>query len=76
MSVKKYSVIEFPSSGDNTKPVEVVPTTWVNFQDGTVYWPPRSLLPKLESIIRKAEERPGSRWEICSFERILGQYGK
>lgn len=50
-----------------------VPVSWINMQNGTFKWPPKSENATVKS--RKASQ-PQKTWEQISYKKLLGPYRK
>jgi len=71
---KLYCVVEFYSESGESKPVEVVPKTWVDFDKKFVFWPPKSG-SAFQSAVKK-HHPPSPNWSLHRFTRVLAECGK
>lgn len=72
--VKKYCVVEYYPDSKGSKPVEIVPSIWIDFEKKFVYWPPLKKSAIIKAV-KKAEQHPYNNWTIFQYNRVLKEYG-
>lgn len=71
---KQYCVVEFYSESGDSKPVEVVPNIWIDFDQKYVSWPPKTGTA-FKSAVKK-QHPPSTNWSLHRFTRVLAECGK